>query len=103
MPKSTVTDKDVAKARAEVEKLRQQVADTKAKITESEVDRNNRVQVERLDAEAERLRAELDAAKAALKLSTSSEERIVEQIQEGGAFEAPSTDVAAVDTDKKEG
>lgn len=103
--KSTVTDADVQKAREKVDKLREELADVQGQITESESDRNNRVQVERLDAEANTLKAQLDAAKAALKVSRSSEDRVVEQIEAGGAADVPSTDVAAAadKTDKKEG
>lgn len=80
MPKTTeVSDKEVARSRDRVEKLRQQIADEEAKLKTSESGRNNAVQKARLDAEASKLEQQLAAARQRVN-SSLDDERIIEQV-----------------------
>jgi hypothetical protein len=80
MPTGDVSEKDVDKARDRVEKLRQQLDEENAKVTGSETARNNAVRKARLDAEADRLQQEIDAARNRLKVSSGTEDRLLDQI-----------------------
>lgn len=64
-----ISDTELAKKQAYVEKLRGQVAEEEAKRTQREADSTNELAAVQLDAEAARLEAQLQAAKDVNKAS----------------------------------
>lgn len=80
---NNVTDKQVDRARQDVEKLREKIEAAKVDLSVSEASRQNAVQIAVFDAEKDRLQAELDALNEALKASKTSvaEDQVVKQVQ----------------------
>ena len=68
-----ITDEELVKKQAHVQKLREQVANEEAKRTERQADLVNDITARQLDAEAARLEAQLEAAKQANKVSAVKE------------------------------
>lgn len=66
----SVTDEELDKQRKELEKLREQVAETEAQRTEREQEQSRVLDMANMKAEEERLRAQLAAAREAAKLSS---------------------------------
>ena len=72
MPQS-VSDEDVARKVASVEKLRQQVADAESKRLDNERSQTNAIQLRQLEAEEARLQLELTRAKATSTVASARE------------------------------
>jgi hypothetical protein len=104
----TVTDDEVAQARARVEDLRDQIADEKNKIAATLVNDENAYRMASLDAEATRLEAELAAIRDAN--SPEAREATVGQVTEQVAATAAPQPVVTTpvesaddaDTDREE-
>lgn len=69
MAKQPVTDKEVERARKEVEDLQAKVAAAKSGLVETEANRQNAVDLALFDSEKERLKAELEFLNDATKVS----------------------------------
>lgn len=87
MPESkekVYTDKQVDKARDDVEALRVKVEERKLELAASEANRANSVTMAALDAEKERLKAELAVLDDQLKVSKApvADDQVVKQIEE---------------------
>ncbi len=74
---TTVTDKDVQKARDRVDKLRGQRDEAEAALRVSEANRNNVVIKATLDVEGDRLEQELATMRERVKVSAASADDIV--------------------------
>ena len=64
-----VTEEDLEKKRASVDKLREQIADAQSSREERERNLSNEIAMKQLDAEEARLKAELAATREAAKAS----------------------------------
>lgn len=73
MASATVSDEDLAKQQARVEKLRQQVEDAERTRSIREREYANAITMEQLRAEEARLQSQLDAAKADARVSSVKE------------------------------
>jgi hypothetical protein len=84
---STVTDEDLAKQQATVEKLREQVADAERTRLDRERSQHNAIRMAELQAEEARLTAQLASARDAAKAGS---------VQQGAAapLEAARADLA---------